>query len=467
MDFVRLGQLKHLAAFALFSWALFSWALSFLAFAPAARAETFSLDQALATAYETNPRLDAERAALRATDEDVAKAVSGWRPTVSANASYGYSRDDTSPPNFPVVAPNGHPRDAGITLTQPVLNGVTIPQTREAKEGVEAGRAQLISVEQLTLLAAAKAYFDVLGDQAELAYKRHNAALLTDQLHMTEQRVAIRDLARTDLELVQARLSGANADVATAEAKLASSRATFLHAVGRPAEALDASPKLPPVPPSEDQALTTALTFNPDLLAARYLIRQADAAVSVAYGALVPNLSVQLQYKDSVDEIAPGVRDNSLSAIAQLRVPLYQSGAEYADIRRSNELRSKAMSQAADQERQVRESLDSTWQTVVSARTAVNLGTQEVQSAQAAYNGVAIGLTAGERTTFDLLNAEQQLDSAQVALVEAQRQYRESTFQLLATTGGLTARALGLPVTFYDPQAHYDRDAGSWIGTGR
>lgn len=432
----------------------------------AARAETLTLDQALALAYETNPRLDAERAALRATDEDVATAVSGWRPTVSGSASYGYSRDRTSPPNYPVVAPNGHPRDGSVTITQPVFNPATIPQTHEAKAEVEAGRAQLSSVEQTTLLNAAKAYFDVLGDEAELNYKRHNAALLNDQLHMTQERVAIQDLARTDLELVQARVSSAEADVETAEAKLAGSRATFLQIIGRPAEELERSPKLPPVPGAENQAMAVALTTNPDLVAARYLVRQADAAVSVAYAALAPNLSVQLQYKDSVDEIAPGVRDSSLSAIAQLRVPLYQSGTEYAEIRRTDELRSKATLQAADAERQVRASLDSTWQTVVATRAATTLDGEQVKAAQAAYDGVTLGLRVGERTTFDLLNAEQDLDNAQVALVEAQRQYNESTFQLLAATGELTARALKLPVTLYDPQVHYDKDTGSWFGTG-
>jgi len=429
-------------------------------------AETLTLDQALGLAYETNPRLAAERAALRATDEDVAKALSGWRPTVSVSGSYGYTRDDTSPPD-PVIAPNGHPRDGTVTLSQPVLNGSTIPQTREAKAGVQAGRAQLLSVEQATLLDAAKAYFDVLGDEAELKYKRDNAALLAEQLDMTRQRVAIRDITRTDLELVTSRLDAAKADVASAEAKLAASRDAFLRIIGRPAETLEASPALPEVAGNEAAALNRALASNPDLLAARELSRQADAAVSVAVGALLPNLSLQAQYKNSVDEIASGVHDSALSLIAQLRVPLYQSGAEYAEIRRTKELYSKAVLGMADAERRVRENLDSTWQMQRAARTAIALHRQQVQAAQSAYEGFLEGIKAGDRTTFDLLNSAQELISAQVALVEAHRQYNQSTFQLVAATGGLTARALDLPVAFYDPQVHYEDDADRWIGTGK
>jgi TolC family type I secretion outer membrane protein len=425
------------------------------------------LDQALAAAYETNTQLQAQRAALRATDEDVATAISGWRPTVTATASYGYTRDRTQPPEFGVVAPNGHPRDAGITLTQPVINGMTIPQTEQAKAGVEAGRAQLTSVEQSTLLNAARAYFDVLSAEAQLNYKRHNVSRLNDQVQMTQRRVAIRDLARSDLDIVQARLSSASADVATAEGNLATAQAAFLRVVGRPAETLETAPKLPALPATEQDAMAVALANNPDLAGTKYLVKQADAAVDVAYGALAPSISVQLGYKKSADELGPGIRDDSLSAIAQLRVPLYQSGTEYAQIRRSVELRSKAVLQAADQERSLRQTLDAAWQTLAATRNAVSLDRQQIQSAQSAYDGILVGLRAGERTTFDVLNTEQDLDTAQVALVEAERQYNETTFQLLAATGGLTARALQLPVAYYDPKAHYDHDVHSWVGTGK
>ena len=59
-----------------------------------ARAETFTLQQALSLAYETNPRLEAERAQLRATDEEVAKALSNWRPNLGVAGSYGWTSNE-------------------------------------------------------------------------------------------------------------------------------------------------------------------------------------------------------------------------------------------------------------------------------------------------------------------------------------------------------------------------------------
>ncbi len=61
-----------------------------LAAAPA-RAETRTLQQALGLAYSTNPTLLAERANLRATDENVPAALAGWRPQVSFAGTAGYS----------------------------------------------------------------------------------------------------------------------------------------------------------------------------------------------------------------------------------------------------------------------------------------------------------------------------------------------------------------------------------------
>jgi outer membrane protein len=429
-----------------------------------AYAETFTLQQALALAYETNPRLEAERAQLRATDEEVAKALSGWRPNLGLSGSYGYTSNDTN--SFGLSIPEGHPRDVTVTLTQPLFTGQTIPQTRQANALVRAGRFQLTSVEQLVLFAAARAYFDVIADEAVLAFRRDNVMLLSGQLGMTQERVNVGDITVTDLQLVQARLAAATADVATAEARLAASRAEFERAIGRPAETLEGMPALPPVPEGQLQATALAIENNPDLNTAREQARVADAAVDVATGALLPSLSVQGQYRKSRDQVGVGVELESASVVAQLRVPLYQGGVEYAGVRQAKQSRSKAVFTISDIERQVRQTLAAAWQATIAARTAMVLHEQQVEAARLAYDGFAEGVRAGERSTYDLLNSAQELLSARVALAEARRQYSTSTFELTVAEGSLTARALNLPVMFYDPQLYYDRNAGRWFGLG-
>src|SRR5882672_5376633 len=117
--------------------------LAILAFTGSAFAETLTLNQALGLAYESNPQLNAQRAALRAVDEDVAKALGGWRPTVTANTSYGYERDELN--RLPGQS-TANPRGAAITITQPVFNGQVLANVSKAKALARAGRAQLADV---------------------------------------------------------------------------------------------------------------------------------------------------------------------------------------------------------------------------------------------------------------------------------------------------------------------------------
>jgi len=432
--------------------------------APSHAAESFTLDQALALAYESNPRLEAERASVRATDEEVAKALGGWRPQIGVSGSYGWTQNDLNTVALPI--PNGHPRDVTVTLTQPLFTGTTIPQTRQANAQVRAARAQLTSVEQAVLQSAAQAYFNVVGDETALNFRRDNVQLLTDQLSMTQQRVNIGDVTVTDLQLVQARLSAAMADVSFSEAKLAASRAEFARAIGRPAESLEMAPRVPMQPEAIEQAVARAIENNPDLNAAREQQRVAEAAVDVAIGQLLPSLSVQGQYRVSRDEVGLGVANSSTAVLAQLRVPIYQGGVEYAGIRQAKQTRSKATFLVGDVERQVRQALDTAWQAQLAARSAMVSHEQQVNSAQMAYEGFAEGVRAGERSTYDLLNSAQELLSARVSLAEARRQYYIATYQLLTAIGGLTARSLNLSVKLYDPQIHYDNDARRWIGFG-
>src|SRR5215471_15649147 len=147
-----------------------------------AQAEPLTLEQAFATAYDSNPRLEAERANLRATDEDVAKALSGWHPSLGVTGSYGYTSNNTNQAGF-LSIPDGHPRDVTVTATQPLFTGTTIPSTRQAKSAVLAGRAQLSSVEQQVLLSVARAYFNVVANEQQLDYRRQNVDLLTQNLN--------------------------------------------------------------------------------------------------------------------------------------------------------------------------------------------------------------------------------------------------------------------------------------------
>ena len=433
----------------------------------AAKAETFSLDEALAVAYETNPALDAQRAGQRATDEDVNQANANWRPQVSITGSYGYEGIHGGlgiPGTFPL-----HPLTSQVNVAQPIFRGGrTYAEIGKAKATVRAGRAQLVNTEQSVLLDAVSAYMDVVRDEATLKLRENNVAVLQKQLDATEEQFKVGELTRTDVSQSQARLAGAQAGLVNAQGQLAVSRSNFEHIIGRPAETLQTDPALPRLPSSEDSAIQIASNQNPALVQAREEEKAADYAVDDALGALLPQVSVNGQYQysqGSFTGFSIGVQ-HITSVLGQVTVPIYQGGAEESAVRQAKQLHSQAQLTVSDTQRQVVDATRSAWQSFVTAEATIKSNKAQVAANEVAFDGVKQEQQVGSRTILDVLNAEQELLNAQVAVVSAQRDSYVAAYDLLAAMGLLTAKNLALHVRLYDPLENYDDNASRWFGLG-
>ncbi|HXI99688.1 MAG TPA: TolC family outer membrane protein [Micropepsaceae bacterium] len=434
-------------------------------------AEALSLKEALATAYATNPQIEAARANLRATDEEVAKANAGWRPSLSVNGTEGYQDITTDQPAHSNVDRNELTGTA--TLTEPLFRGGrTVAEIRHAKALVRAAQAQLTNAEQTVLLDAVTAYMDVVRDTGTLEYRRSNVQVLQDQLNASNTQLAAGAITQTDVQQTEARLAVARAGLSVAEGQLATSRARFERAIGRPAEMLETTPSLPSLPGTLEEAVNRAVINAPALIAAQENSRAADYAVDAATSSLLPQVSLQLQYQYAKNStilgqlVNPGVTQRAASAFVQVTVPLYQGGAEYAGVRQAKEQRSQSLANIADVDRQVRESTQTAWGTFNAAQASIASNEMAVVANQGAVMGVIQEQRAGERSILDILNAQQELLSGQIGLVNAQHDATVAAYQLLAASGQLTARAMALDVKLYDPQNHYNSDASAWIGLG-
>jgi len=442
-----------------------------IAFSYPLPAEALSLKEALATAYATNPQIEAARANLRATDEEVAKANAGWRPSLSVNGTEGYQDITTDQPAHSNVDRNELTGTA--TLTEPLFRGGrTVAEIRHAKALVRAAQAQLTNAEQTVLLDAVTAYMDVVRDTGTLEYRRSNVQVLQDQLNASNTQLAAGAITQTDVQQTEARLAVARAGLSVAEGQLATSRARFERAIGRPAEMLETTPSLPSLPGTLEEAVNRAVINAPALIAAQENSRAADYAVDAATSSLLPQVSLQLQYQYAKNStilgqlVNPGVTQRAASAFVQVTVPLYQGGAEYAGVRQAKEQRSQSLANIADVDRQVRESTQTAWGTFNAAQASIASNEMAVVANQGAVMGVIQEQRAGERSILDILNAQQELLSGQIGLVNAQHDATVAAYQLLAASGQLTARAMALDVKLYDPQNHYNSDASAWIGLG-
>jgi len=466
---------------------------------------SMTLEEALGVAYETNPELEAAQAGLRASDEDVAKANGAWRPTITMDAQYGVEKYF-----FPVVISGGgiitthpqftaatvgssasgntsqtvnasvtdHPLNGQITVNQPIFrSGRTVAEIGRAKALVRVARAQLTASEQTVLLNAATAYMNVVRDTSIVKLREHNVAVLRRQRDSTQLEFKAGSLTRTDVAQSEARLAVAQSDLTTAHGQLAISRADFMQSIGRPAETLETNPALPKVPNDQDAVLSLALKQSPALLQAQANERAADYAVDDAWGAMGPTLSLQgqYQYSQSVLNSVQGfgasgspesVAQHSVAAIAQLHVPIYQAGIEEATVRQARELHSQSRLSVAATDRQVRDAVEAAWSNFQSALGTIESNEATQKADEIAFEGVSKEQQVGGRTVLDVLNAEQELLNAQVALVSSQRNAVVTAYQVLAASGALTARSLGLKVKLYDPLEHYNNDAAAFVGFG-
>ncbi|MBU6299513.1 MAG: TolC family protein [Alphaproteobacteria bacterium] len=266
-------------------------------------------------------------------------------------------------------------------------------------------------------------------------------------------------------------MATAQADLTTAEGRLAVSRSNFTQAIGRPAETLEDNPPLPKaVPDDEKAALSLALKQNPALTEAQENERAASYAVDDAVGALLPQVSVQGAYQYSQQSynstIGAGTVVHGLGVMAQVNIPIYQGGAEEAAVRQAKELHSQAQLNVNMTDLQVRDAVSSAWNTFQAAEASITSNQATEKADEIAFLGVSKEQQVGGRTVLDVLNAQQELLNAQVAVVTSERDATVAAFQVLAAAGMLTAKALGLKVKPYDPLEHYDRDATRWIGFG-
>lgn len=430
-----------------------------------AGASAQSLEEALSSAYTNNPSLAAARAGLRATDEQVPQALSDWRPTVTMSGDYG--KEALRSPSSSGTAKGQHrdPASIDLTITQPLYRGGrTVAATQKAEDTVEAARARLASTEQSVMLDAATAYMNVVRDQAVLELKVNNEQVLRRQLQATQDRFQVGEVTLTDVHQAEARVSGATAARIQAEGALEVSRAQYRNVVGEFPGSLKAPPVPTDIPADSDGAVRQALESNPDIRAAVFDEKASASGVTEVRGELLPTVSLSGSMTKSRDASAENTRLTDYQAQVSVSVPLYQSGSVYSRLRSARQTVVQNRQNLEAARRSAVETTTQEWETLVTARAAIEAYRTQVSANEIALDGVRREAAVGSRTVLDVLDAEQELLDSRVNLVGAQRDLIVAIYGVKAAVGSLTARALSLPVEYYDPEIHYREVHDKWFG---
>jgi TolC family type I secretion outer membrane protein len=432
-----------------------------------ASAET--LTDALIQTYNSNPRLLADRARLRATDETVAQAMSGWRPTLTlsgdAGKQYTYSESTSATSVNTGSGDNRTPRGASITLSQNIFRGFrTVASVRRADFLVQSDRARLLDTEQQVLLAAATSYVDVFRDQAVVQLNFNNERVLQQQLEATRNRFQVGEVTLTDVSQAESRLARALADRIAAEGNLATSRAVYQTVVGVAPGTLEAPPPLGDLPATIADARRVASERAFPVMLQYYVERAAREQVDVIFGEMLPLVTVGGELSRRLGASGPDSRTETASVTARLTVPLYEAGSITARVREAKEVAAQQRRLLDQQIRASTETATRGWDALQTAQAQVTAFTAEVRAAEIALRGVQQEAQVGSRTVLDVLDAEQELLNAQVNLVRARHDVVVSSYNLRSATATLTARQLGLAVDLYEVEKHYEDTRLRWWG---
>ena len=421
-----------------------------------------TLVEAMVSAYSSNPTLQAERARQRGTDELVPQALSGWRPTVSTNGTitnvWSNSSEDPTSEN--------DPKSLAIGLSQPIFRGFkTINGTKAAEANIEAGKQDLLAIEQDILFQAIQAYMNVIRDRQIVGLRQQNVVVLQKQLTAADERFKVGEITRTDVAQSRASVSGAQSNVASAKATLAASVANYINVVGHQPGSLK-YPRLARLPKSLEAAQAAAAEINPNILAAAYVEEASTYNIEVVKGDLLPSASLDASAVFNDDPSGGTSRSESAQIEGVLTIPLYEAGLVYSSVREAKHVASQRRLEVIQAGRSVRESVSISWNNLTAAREIIRSAKAQVSASDLALDGVRQEYLVGSCTTLDVLDAESDVVTARIVLVSAERDQIVAAYQILGSIGRLTARDLSLPVEYYDADENYLNVRGKWFGTG-
>lgn len=431
-------------------------------------AQATSLEEALGQAYLTNPTLQAQRAQLRQTDEGVPQALSGWRPTVIGTVQGGYESLESNGPTGTRQQATGRqdlvPRSYGVTVTQPLFRGFrTVAGTNAAEKRVSAGRSQLLAVEQDILLQAVSAYMNVYRDEIILNVNRKNVEALRQQLEAARARFDVGQTTRTDIAEAESRLARGISDQILADGNLTASRAIYQQIIGQAPDQLDEPSKIISVPESEQAAIEQSIS-RPELTAAKNEAEAAREDIRVAFGELLPEISIEGSFTRSDETRLANTSQNDGTVLGTLRVPLYQAGAPDSRVRQAKQRYSELLERINEQHRLATQRAIDAWRLLQTAEGQYKASQEQTAAAEIALEGLIAEQAVGARTVLDIFDGQQELRDAQVAVIRARTDEIISRYRLASAIGQLTAKNLALNVPYYDENKHYEEVRDKFIG---
>lgn len=438
----------------------------------AASAHGESLADAVTMAYQSNPTLLTQRSLVMSADEAYLRARRGLDPTLSANVAMSLTGDynTTLNPGALIFQHYVDTEQLGVNLTasQTIYSGGRLSATVKSQEAaLLAQRETLRTSDESLIQGVVTAYTGVLQAQEALEIAQENVNVLIRQREDAQARFEVGTQTRTDVAQAESRLATARSQLTSAQNTLDNARAQYRVVVGQSPTKLEEAPDLAKLLPATlAAALDTAREYNPTLRTAYLTERVSAANIAVAKSVTHPTVAVGLTAGYTPD-IMSQKNNLGVAGTAQVSVPLFTGLTTSSNIRSAEDANQQDNLRIESTRRSLEQQVTNAWNALIAARASIQSNTEAVNAAELVAEGNRQQLNVGLSTTLDVLNAEQELRSAQLDLVNAKFTEYNSQVALLDAMGKLEVHSFAPNANLYDPEVHFNqvvKPAVPWEG---
>ena len=402
-----------------------------------------TLFDSLNSAYLNNPKLNAERASLRASKEEKKESISEFLPSVTISG-YVSEQDNTNPGDDT----NFRPSEQSIEIEQKLFQGFSgVSNLKKKMYGQTLAETKLKKIEQEILLAAAKAHADLLLNKKKVNINLMNIDLLERQVETDQNRLEKGEINLADLAQSESSIAGARAALIAAQNELVTSKANFEKIIGKqPSENIQEIKKTNlSLPGSLAAAYNISNSENPDQLIAMLEYEQSKMDVVIAGSELSPSATLSYKIAEQ-DDFSATVKDRTQKTVkATASWPLFAGGRNLFGLRKAQELRNQKALLFQDSKNAAKTEVANAWSNYQSSKSVLDSIKTQVKAAEIANEGITLEYESGSsRTTLEVIQSQTILLNSRINLASSERNFLISQFDLLSAIGRLTAQQLNL-----------------------
>ena len=438
----------------------------FLCFLYCFNVYSLTIKEAMSEAYNSSPEILALRSKLKASNEDIAKAIGQKRPKINLEARSGYDRTDTISTSSIEKTQYNSPRSLTLDITQNIFDsGKTSFNIRKVEAEILANRADLFSHEQNLLLKTAKTYLNLFEAYEINKLAKKNFEVLSQHLEATKNRFEVGEVTITDLSQAKARLLKANANEIKSRGEIEIEKSNYFSLVGKEApRRLNFPREKYIIPNSLKEIIKVALRNNPKIISFGLEKQASFSDISLSASSLLPSLNLSLSAQKAWDPNTFFNEYQNFKVDLNLKVPLYNGGKNYADVRQKRYTAIEKSKLLDSETKKLIREIETIWISLNTYKTQIKAIQASIEASNTALKGVKEEANVGTRTTLDVLDAEQETLQETIELVKVKNNILSTTYELLEKMGSLSPKNLKLKTITLNHEKEYEEVKKVWLG---